>query len=123
VTIRIPVREPQPDGNAPHPAHEPRRRLRRAAHRARHLYPGALGELVALELTICTELGCALAPDGLVWTLAEEILAAEEDAFAVALEKGRGDRPSVSRAPPPGEPHMTMAAWQILLARSASSCC
>ncbi|MCD2193688.1 hypothetical protein LQ327_09900 [Actinomycetospora endophytica] len=77
--IRIPPSPPQPDGNAPRLDYQDRRRLRRAGYRARRLYPGALGRLVALELTTYADLGCALTPDGLIRALTEEILAADPD--------------------------------------------
>lgn len=55
------------------PFHEAMR-LRAAAHHARRVYPGALGELVARELREQADFGRELAGDGLAARLASEVL-------------------------------------------------
>ncbi|GAA4866707.1 hypothetical protein GCM10023203_13860 [Actinomycetospora straminea] len=50
-------------------------RLRAAAEHSRRVYPGALGELVARELSWYVEFGCRLAEDGLGARLATQVLA------------------------------------------------
>jgi hypothetical protein len=50
-------------------------RYRAAALHARQVYPGALGELVALELRAYADFGCRLAADGLGARLAHQVLA------------------------------------------------
>ncbi|MDD7937971.1 hypothetical protein PHK61_06015 [Actinomycetospora lutea] len=52
-----------------------RARYLAAAERARRVYPGALGELVARELQAYAEFGFRLAGDLLVDRLAAEVLA------------------------------------------------
>jgi len=55
------------------PLHEASR-LRAAAHHAKRAYPGAIGELVARELTAHAEFGYRFAADGLLTRLATEVL-------------------------------------------------
>ena len=55
------------------PLHEASR-LRAAAHHAKRVYPGAIGELVARELTAHAEFGYRFAADGLLTRLAAEVL-------------------------------------------------
>jgi hypothetical protein len=50
-------------------------RLRAAAHHARRVFPGALGELVARELRAHADFGRELAHDGLAARLAAQVLA------------------------------------------------
>jgi hypothetical protein len=49
-------------------------RFRAAAHHARRIYPGALGELVARELRAHADFGCHLADHGLGARLAAQVL-------------------------------------------------
>jgi hypothetical protein len=51
-------------------------RLRAAAHHAKRAYPGAIGELLARELTAHAEFGYRFAADGLLIRLAAEVLRA-----------------------------------------------
>jgi len=55
------------------PLHEASR-LRAAARHAKRAYPGAIGELVARELTAHAEFGYRFAADGLLTRLATEVL-------------------------------------------------
>ncbi|WP_433783456.1 hypothetical protein ACQPX6_25635 [Actinomycetospora sp. CA-101289] len=55
------------------PFHEAMR-FRAAAHHARRVYPGALGELVARELRAHADFGRELAGDGLAARLATQVL-------------------------------------------------
>ncbi|PVZ03914.1 hypothetical protein [Actinomycetospora cinnamomea] len=55
------------------PFHEASR-LRAAAHHARRVYPGALGELVARELRAYADFGCRLGDDALAARLATQVL-------------------------------------------------
>ena len=52
-------------------------RYRAAAHRARRLLPGPLGELVQRELTAYADFGYRLSTDHLIDRLAAQILTAE----------------------------------------------
>jgi len=56
------------------PPHE-RSRYLAAAHHARRVHPGALGELVARELRAHADFGVRLADDGLAARLATQVLA------------------------------------------------
>src|SRR5690349_11707536 len=49
-------------------------RIRAAAHHARRAYPGAVGELLARELTAHAEFGYRFTGDGLLTRLAAEVL-------------------------------------------------
>jgi hypothetical protein len=55
------------------PLHEASR-FRAAAHHAKRAYPGAIGELLARELTAHAEFGYRFATDGLLTRLAAEVL-------------------------------------------------
>jgi hypothetical protein len=57
-----------------------RARLRTAALKARHLYPGALGLLAARELTALADMGFPFDRDALIPWLAAQILATEAPA-------------------------------------------
>lgn len=57
------------------PLHEAMR-LRAAAHHAKRAYPGAIGELVARELTAHAQFGYRFTDDGLLTRLATEVLRA-----------------------------------------------
>lgn len=57
-------------------------RLRAAAHHARRVLPGPLGELVARELTAYAEFGYRFAADALIPRLVTEILAIRSPATA-----------------------------------------
>lgn len=61
------------DPNGRLPLHEASR-LRSAARHAQRAYPGAIGELVARELTAHAEFGYRFAADGLLTRLAAEVL-------------------------------------------------
>ena len=62
-------------GNAEQlPAHE-RSRVRAAAHHARRVYPGPLGELAHRELSAYAEFGYRFSVDTLIPRLVAEILA------------------------------------------------
>ena len=52
-----------------------RSEVREAAHRARRVLPGALGELASRELTAYADFGFGFAADSLIPRLAAEILA------------------------------------------------
>jgi hypothetical protein len=56
------------------PTHE-RSRVRAAAHHARRLHPGPLGELVHRELSAYAEFGYRFSADALIPRLVAEILA------------------------------------------------
>lgn len=62
-------------GDAPALQQHERSRMRTAAVHARRLYPGALGELVARELTAYADFGYRFTGDALIPRLASEILA------------------------------------------------
>lgn len=51
-------------------------RLEQAAFRARKVYPGAIGELIATELDWWATLGYRLLPKSVVLRVADEVLAA-----------------------------------------------
>ena len=51
-----------------------RTRLRAAAFRARHVYPGPVGELIARELLSWDEFGRRLGGEQMIMTLVEHVL-------------------------------------------------
>lgn len=55
------------------PLHEASR-LRAAAHHAKRAYPGAIGQLLARELTAQAEFGYRFAADGLLTRVAADVL-------------------------------------------------
>jgi hypothetical protein len=70
---------PAARGDAPRlPLHE-QARYRAAAHHARRVFPGPVGELVSTELLACAEFGHELADDGLGSRLAAQVLALPAD--------------------------------------------
>jgi hypothetical protein len=74
ITFFLPTDPPitgDPSGRLP--PHETLR-LRAAAHHAKRAYPGAVGELLARELTAHAEFGYRFAVDGLLPRLATEVL-------------------------------------------------
>ena len=54
--------------------HRSRTRLRAAVFRARHVYPGPVGELIARELLSWDEFGHRLGGNQMIMTLAEHVL-------------------------------------------------
>jgi hypothetical protein len=68
-------RPPEVRGDAHGLALHERSRLRAAAHHARRVYPGALGELVARELHETAEFGYGPGRSGLAARLAAQVLA------------------------------------------------
>jgi hypothetical protein len=65
---------PRIEGDAGALSFDERARYTAAALRARRLYPGALGELVARELRACADFGVGPAEDGLIARLAAQVL-------------------------------------------------
>jgi hypothetical protein len=75
MTVRLfPTAEPVRGDAEPFQAHE-RSRVRAAAHHARRVYPGPLGELAHRELSAYAEFGFRFASDALIPRLVAEILA------------------------------------------------
>jgi hypothetical protein len=74
VTIIIPPAPPKIKGNAGRLEYREISRLRAAAHYARKIYPGALGELVSRELNATADLGCSIGIESLISRLASEVL-------------------------------------------------
>ena len=67
--------QPAIRGDAAHlPLHE-RARYKAAAHHARRVYPGTIGELVHRELNAQADFGYQLAANGLAARLAAQVLA------------------------------------------------
>ncbi|MFC5950046.1 hypothetical protein ACFQH9_17375 [Pseudonocardia lutea] len=75
MTIRLVTGPPRLTGTAAELAPPDRSRFRAAAHHARRVYPGCVGELLHRELTAFAEFGHRFDRDGLVPRLATEILA------------------------------------------------
>ncbi|HEY2222258.1 hypothetical protein [Actinomycetospora sp.] len=80
-------------------------RLTAAAHHARRVYPGTVGELVDRELRAYAESGHGLAGDGLALRLAREILALPVSAPAPRepVDPTRGARAAPDRHPTTGK--------------------
>ncbi|GAA4700554.1 hypothetical protein GCM10023215_44180 [Pseudonocardia yuanmonensis] len=75
MTIRLVSGPPRLTGTAPElPPHD-RSRFRAAAHHARRLYPGCVGELLHRELLAYAEFGHRFDREALMPRLAGEILA------------------------------------------------
>jgi hypothetical protein len=74
MTIRNPAAAHGIAGSIEPLAHHEASRLRAAAHHARRVYPGPLGELVSRELTAYADFGHRLAADGLATRLARHVL-------------------------------------------------
>lgn len=75
MTIRLfPNQEPIPGNARPFPDHE-RSAVRAAAHHARKVLPGVVGELASRELTAYADFGFRFAADSLIPRLVAEILA------------------------------------------------
>lgn len=75
--------------------------LREAARRARYLYPGPLGVLLARELEAYADAGHQLAEDGLIGALAAEVLASagSPDRFTAPRDSsGHGRRANARRS-------------------------
>ena len=75
MTIRLVTGTAGLDGTAPDIPQHDRCRFRAAAHHARRLYPGCVGELLHRELVAYAEFGHRFGREALVPRLADEILA------------------------------------------------
>ncbi|MDD7937970.1 hypothetical protein PHK61_06010 [Actinomycetospora lutea] len=83
-------------GNATGLPHHERSRYRAAAHHARRVFPGALGELLARELRACAEFGYG--EPGLVARVATQVLTMPVEPVGT----GEDGEPAVSAASLPG---------------------
>lgn len=61
--------------HAPRMTHPDKIRLRDAAYRAKRIYPGAVGQLIAREFMAHEELSAVLRGDGIITRAVDEILA------------------------------------------------
>lgn len=61
--------------HAPRMGHPDKIRLRHAARRAKRIYPGAVGQLIAREFMAHEELSAVLRADGIITRAVDEILA------------------------------------------------
>jgi len=59
-----------------------RMRLRRAAARARHVYPGPVGQLVSREISNWEEYGYRLGGRGLIGAIVDQVMEAPEPEVA-----------------------------------------
>lgn len=79
-------------------------RFRTAAHLARRVYPGSLGELVQRELTAYADFGYRFSGDSLVHRLAAEVMdtVTERNGGAGSRTAERSDIPEATRPPAAG---------------------